>query len=950
MDATGLFDPRRVLVLGDIMLDEYTWGRAERVSPEAPMLVVQADACEVRLGGAGAVGGLLRGLSAEVLVAGVVGDDHEGYTVRRLLDEAGIDGRMALTDADRPTTHKQRFLATVEQRQRHQILRVDHERTHPLSTELGERLAEAILLGEGLRPRSGLDRRSAESGRPAVGGFGEVGRPAPSGHVDAVLISDYAKEVCTPELLARKAGRPARGNRGAEARAKLRTLDQMARLAAGHRHEGKTGDGQPRRALSPAEVFAQFLGDRKMHMAPVARRIIRLLVVELAKHAIAVAVCLVAFVPIALVVTWLAMPYLLRGPEMFLWLVAAVVVLVALPIVWLVYRLTHRFDRRLPATDTARPTTELHELARHGELNKLRAALSSSPSLEIRDAQGCTPLMAAVASPHAGPDVMRCLIEHGADVNAVSTPPALLAKEIAAMKEAGLDTSFMEQANVTPAGQSVLALAIEHASLEEIRLLVSSGADVTWRDDDGYSVLLKALYSNITASADRQRSILEYLIAAGAPLDCVSDYGESVLTVAAGRPDLELVKLFLDRGADPAVLRWNDVFRTLAFGTPDELQALLRDSPSLEDVDCRGRTPFLFAVHCGKLELARLLLEHGCNRSATGCVETTAVGYAIEGHQPQVLQWLLANGWDLRQPVDQFGASPLRHAVRYDCPECVRTLLEAGAGIEEQDEYGFDLMHEASSSEVIWILHEAGLDLNGLPSERRARLLTAHGGEPFEVSAEDYEVFRTPRCGRSNPEELGNPFWNEMVRSRCSAYTASEEFGPAPRPDDQKIWCFDRHGQSLTRLPSGQLVEIGGEHEDYYDPDFCIYRDVVVHDGQGGFRIFDYPEDVFPPTDFHSATFLDGGIYIIGCLGYPADRRPGKTPVYRLDCETWSIHAVPSRGQVPGWIHSHRARVEGEGTILIWGGKIWDGQDLVANEQAFRFDTRTGEWSLAAVR
>ncbi len=81
------------------------------------MLVVQADCCEVRLRGAGAVAGLLRGLETEVLLAGIAGDDPEGRIVRQLLDEARIDGRLLLTDADRPTTHKQRFLASVEQRQ-----------------------------------------------------------------------------------------------------------------------------------------------------------------------------------------------------------------------------------------------------------------------------------------------------------------------------------------------------------------------------------------------------------------------------------------------------------------------------------------------------------------------------------------------------------------------------------------------------------------------------------------------------------------------------------------------------------------------------------------------------------------------------------------------------------------------------------------------------------------
>ena len=150
------------------------------MSPEAPVLVMQAKTCEVRLGGAGAVAGLLRGLGAEVLLAGVVGDDPEGRIVRHLLDQAGIDGRLVQTDAHRPTTHKQRFLATVEQRQPHEILRVDYERTDPVTPELPQSLAEAILLCAGLRPRTGNDRRSQVSGRPAVGGSGEVGRPAPS--------------------------------------------------------------------------------------------------------------------------------------------------------------------------------------------------------------------------------------------------------------------------------------------------------------------------------------------------------------------------------------------------------------------------------------------------------------------------------------------------------------------------------------------------------------------------------------------------------------------------------------------------------------------------------------------------------------------------------------------------------------------------------------------------
>src|SRR6185503_10962562 len=97
-------------VVGDVMLDRYTWGNATRVSPEAPVLVLNADHEEVRLGGAASVANLLRGLEAEVVLAGVLGDDPGGRAARRLIDEAGIDGHLVTEDVCRPTTTKERFI------------------------------------------------------------------------------------------------------------------------------------------------------------------------------------------------------------------------------------------------------------------------------------------------------------------------------------------------------------------------------------------------------------------------------------------------------------------------------------------------------------------------------------------------------------------------------------------------------------------------------------------------------------------------------------------------------------------------------------------------------------------------------------------------------------------------------------------------------------------------
>src|SRR5438270_13059654 len=81
----------RVLVVGDVMLDRYVWGDAARISQEAPVILLQADRREERLGGASSVASMLRALAARVLLAGAVGTDADGQRLRRLVQELGID-------------------------------------------------------------------------------------------------------------------------------------------------------------------------------------------------------------------------------------------------------------------------------------------------------------------------------------------------------------------------------------------------------------------------------------------------------------------------------------------------------------------------------------------------------------------------------------------------------------------------------------------------------------------------------------------------------------------------------------------------------------------------------------------------------------------------------------------------------------------------------------------
>ena len=134
----------QVLVIGDLMLDRYVWGNATRISQEAPVILLQADKREERLGGASSVATLLKALGAKVSLAGVVGTDQDGKQIRNLLVDLGIDDEAVLVDDERPSTVKERYIGRAQQRQPQQMLRVDYEVKNPLSFARESDLIQAI--------------------------------------------------------------------------------------------------------------------------------------------------------------------------------------------------------------------------------------------------------------------------------------------------------------------------------------------------------------------------------------------------------------------------------------------------------------------------------------------------------------------------------------------------------------------------------------------------------------------------------------------------------------------------------------------------------------------------------------------------------------------------------------------------------------------------------------
>ena len=129
-----------VVVIGDVMLDNYWWGNVERISPEAPVPVVGIQNRESRLGGAANVALNCRALGAKVTLASVVGKDADGASLIEMAHEAGIDTSLILQSAKRPTTTKVRILSRNQQ-----MLRIDDEITDDLFTEEEHPFIDMVL-------------------------------------------------------------------------------------------------------------------------------------------------------------------------------------------------------------------------------------------------------------------------------------------------------------------------------------------------------------------------------------------------------------------------------------------------------------------------------------------------------------------------------------------------------------------------------------------------------------------------------------------------------------------------------------------------------------------------------------------------------------------------------------------------------------------------------------
>lgn len=159
------FSRQTILVVGDLMLDCYLWGQVSRISPEAPVPVVDIDSESYRFGGAANVCHNVHALGVKVIPVGLIGQDSSGDRLKRLFDEHGFSSDGLIVDAARPTTVKTRVIAHNQQ-----VVRTDREVRDLIDPALHDRIMDRV--------RAQLDT------------------------VSAIILEDYNKGLLSPELIA----------------------------------------------------------------------------------------------------------------------------------------------------------------------------------------------------------------------------------------------------------------------------------------------------------------------------------------------------------------------------------------------------------------------------------------------------------------------------------------------------------------------------------------------------------------------------------------------------------------------------------------------------------------------------------------------------------------------------------------------------------------------------
>ncbi len=396
------------------------------------------------------------------------------------------------------------------------------------------------------------------------------------------------------------------------------------------------------------------------------------------------------------------------------------------------------FLLRAGARDGGRVQAELHAAVARGDLAAIRPAVDRGADVDALDPDGRPALEAAAYDGKLG--VVRELLALGATAEGSVGARALYrAAGDGKVEIARLLLAAGVGADAVAFDETALAAAARSGHETMVELLLTAGADVERRDDDGATALLHACDED-TGHA----GVVRRLLAAGADPDAADEEGARPLHRCLCERHFECARLLLSGGADPNLRAWGASALHVAtrhFDMPELLDDLLAAGADLEARDEEGMTPLLAAViHDIEEGIAKRLLEIGADPHARDAAGRTALEIAVHWDRGEVARRLVGAGLDpcqlppatalhwfaehdqapaVRQLLvgcspdkpDQHGATPLMRAARAGARSAVRALLAAGADPAATDEVlawtSLDWAVEGGHPEAVEILLEA---------------------------------------------------------------------------------------------------------------------------------------------------------------------------------------------------------------------------------------------------
>ncbi len=440
------------------------------------------------------------------------------------------------------------------------------------------------------------------------------------------------------------------------------------------------------------------------------------------------------------------------------------------------------------------PWTVLHNMVLKRDVEGVRRELAGGADVNARTRDGATPLMLAVKYGQSPVELVRLLVEAGAELEARDqrgfTAVAMAAEQPNAdvtrfLARAGANLETLNNLGMTPLmkvaavldlervkilveagarldtrssdGETVLAFAARNERREILKYLMTLSPDVNERDDSGMTLLHAALSAR---DAD-----IASLIANGADVNARASFDQTPLMYAARSGSKEHVGRLLDAGA-----RWADtdlngkmaLHHAAENGHVEAFQRLLEAGASIDTPTAGGNTPLIVAARAGRAEMIRWLLEHGANLEAAESVDSpvTAAVRFCRGNSEAVLEVLSEAGVSMDLP-DRHGRSALMVAVEShaDRLTCIEWLLRHGASANRATPSGDTPVLLAAridgrgSAEVLRRLLQAGGDPNAIDARRRNALQLAcdksDGAQKVAILLEAGASPVDPATGRS---------------------------------------------------------------------------------------------------------------------------------------------------------------------------------------------------------